>query len=143
MKTVEKIRITPDLIVNEMGLERPQNFFCEVDTVGDPKSGEATAPTVHPRYDHWWIGETDLRFTVCLPGAHYIESVYIYNNYEGQNNVRIRMGTPFVWETEHNVRPEEKKWCGFPLNCETEYIQFSFNNNVAPSEIVLYGYKTG
>ena len=143
MNIVEKIRITPDMIVNDMGIERPQNFFCEFDTIGDPKAGNATAPTVHPRYDHWWIGQTDLRFTVCLPGAHYIESVYIYNNYEGENDVRIQAGTPFKWENDTTVRPAEKTWCGFDLGYETEFIRFSFNNNVAPSEIVLYGYKTG
>ena len=143
MKQVEKIRITPDMIVNDMGLERPQNFFCEVDSVGDPKAGGATAPTVHPRFDHWWIGETDLRFTVCLPGAHYIESVYIYNNYEGEHDVRIHAGTPFAWEHEKTVRPAERTWCGFELGFETEFIHFAFNNNEAPSEIVLYGYKTG
>ena len=57
----QKIRITPDMIINDMGLERVENFFCEFDTDGDPLYGvEPQIPQVHPRHDHWWVGQTAL-----------------------------------------------------------------------------------
>ena len=35
----EKIRITKEMIINDMGLERPSLFFEEFDKVGDPLYG--------------------------------------------------------------------------------------------------------
>lgn len=46
----QKIRITPDMIINDMGIERVENFFNEFDIVGDPLYGiEGEKPVVHPR----------------------------------------------------------------------------------------------
>ena len=71
-----KIRVTPQMIINDMGLERPSNFFAEFDKVGDPLYGiEGEAPQIHSRFDHWWIGETDLIFTVELDGIYKITNV--------------------------------------------------------------------
>lgn len=141
MKKPEKIRITPDMIINDMGIENVANFFCEFDTDGDPLYGvEGETPKVHPRYDHWWIGQTDLSFTVDLGGVYRITDIYIYNNY-GANPANVRMGTPFKWELDKIFTPEGQKWCGFKIDFDTQYINFTFNNNIAPSEILLYGYK--
>ena len=71
--TPHKIRVTPDMIINDMGIERVSNFFCEFDKVGDPKNGVlGEAPAVHPRHDHWWIGQTDLSFTIEFDGIYRI-----------------------------------------------------------------------
>ena len=78
-KTVQKIRVTPEMIINDMGLEYPQNFFCEFDTEGDPLNGiEGEAPKIHPRKDGWWIGKTNLSFTVELDGIYRITNLYFY-----------------------------------------------------------------
>jgi len=139
--TVQKIRITPEMIINDMGLERPENFFCEFDTVGDPSNGiEGEAPKVHPRNDGWWIGKTNLSFTIELDGIYKITNLYIYNN-SGAHKARMRMGIPFSWEFDKEFIPEMQKWSGFEVGFDTKYINFEFNNNNAPSEIILYGYK--
>lgn len=141
MKKPEKIRITPDMIINDMGLENVANFFCEFDTDGDPLYGvEGEIPKVHPRYDHWWIGQTDLSFTVDLGGVYRITDIYIYNNY-GAHPATVRMGTPFKWELDKIITPEGQKWCNFKIDFDTQFINFTFNNNIAPSEMLLYGYK--
>lgn len=141
MKTPKKLRITPDMIINDFGVENVANFFCDFDTDGDPLNGEAgEAPKTHPRYDHWWIGESDLAFTVDLGDIYHITDVYIYNNY-GEYPANIKMGTPFSWELQKVFVPEGQKWCGFKIDFDTQFINFSFNNNQAPSEILLYGYK--
>jgi diaminopimelate decarboxylase len=51
------------------------------------------------------------------------------------------MGTPFSWEYNEELAPEQRKWTGFETSHKTQYINFSFNNNQAPSEIIVYGYK--
>ena len=141
-KTVQKIRVTPEMIINDMGLEYPQNFFCEFDTEGDPLNGiEGEAPKIHPRKDGWWIGKTNLSFTVELDGIYRITNLYFYNN-SGSHKARVRMGTPFTWEFDKEFVPEMQKWCGFDANFDTRYVNFEFNNNEAPSEIIIYGYKT-
>ncbi len=137
----QKIRVTPEMILNDMGIERVSNFFCEFDTDGDPLYGvEGAIPQVHPRYDHWWIGETDLAFTVELDGTYQITDMYFYNNY-GAHKARVKMGTPFSWEFDKEFVAEDKKWTHFETKHQTQYINFSFNNNKAPSEIIIYGYK--
>ena len=141
-KTVQKIRVTPEMIINDMGLEYPQNFFCEFDTEGDPLNGiEGEAPKIHPRKDGWWIGKTNLSFTVELDGIYRITNLYFYNN-SGSHKARVRMGTPFTWEFDKEFVPDMQKWCGFDTNFDTRYVNFEFNNNEAPSEIIIYGYKT-
>ncbi|MBO5287210.1 MAG: hypothetical protein J6B34_03715 [Clostridia bacterium] len=141
MNKPEKIRITPEMLINDFGVEKIENFFCEFDNDGDPLYGtEGSIPQVHPRYDHWWIGESDLQFTVELEGIYQITNIYIYNNY-GAHKATVKMGTPFSWEFVKELVPEDKKWTGFETPCETQYINFSFNNNQAPSEILIYGYK--
>ncbi|MBR7100886.1 MAG: hypothetical protein IKC74_01215 [Clostridia bacterium] len=141
-KTVQKIRVTPEMIINDMGLEYPQNFFCEFDTEGDPLNGiEGEVPKIHPRKDGWWIGKTNLSFTVELDGIYRITNLYFYNN-SGSHKARVRMGTPFTWEFDKEFVPDMQKWCGFDTNFDTRYVNFEFNNNEAPSEIIIYGYKT-
>ncbi len=153
MAASQKIRITPEMIINDMGIERVSNFFCEFDNDGDPLYGTPGAiPQVHPRHDHWWIGQTDLAFTVELDGIYQITNMYIYNDYDaykpekdkadyGVRKVRVKMGTPFSWEYNEELAPEQRKWTGFETSFKTRYISFSFNNNQAPSEILIYGYK--
>ena len=71
--TPQKIRVTEDMIINDMGIERVSNFFCEFDNDGDPLYGViGESPKIHRRFDHWWIGETDLAFTVELDGIYHI-----------------------------------------------------------------------
>ena len=149
----QKIRITPEMIINDMGIEKVSNFFCEFDTDGDPLYGvEGAAPQVHPRHDHWWVGQTDLSFTVELGAVYQITNIYIYNDYDeykpekdkadyGVRKVRVRMGTPFSWEYDEELAPDVRKWTGFEAKHQTEYINFTFNNNQAPSEILIYGYE--
>ena len=149
----EKIRITPDMLINDFGVERIENYFCEFDTDGDPLYGvEGEVPKIHQRHDHWWIGESDLCFTVDLGAIYQITNMYIFNNYDehkpekdqhdyGVRKVNVKMGTPFKWEYDEVLAPEVRKWTGFETKHETQYINFSFNNNQAPSEIVIYGYK--
>ena len=149
----QKIRVTPDMLINDMGIERIENFFCEFENDGDPLYGiEGQKPQVHPRHDHWWVGETDLAFTVDLGDIYQITNMYIYNDYDeykpekdkhdyGVRKVRVKMGTPFSWEYDEQLAPEVRKWTGFETSYKTQYINFSFNNNQAPSEILIYGYK--
>ena len=149
----QKIRITPEMIINDMGIERVSNFFCEFDNDGDPLYGvEGQIPQVHPRHDHWWVGQTDLSFTVDLGAIYQITNMYIYNDYDeykpekdkadyGVRKVKVKMGTPFSWEYDEELAPEKRKWTGFETKHQTQYINFSFNNNQAPSEIVVYGYE--
>lgn len=151
----QKIRITPEMILNDMGIEKVSNFFCEFDTDGDPLYGvEPQIPQVHPRHDHWWVGKTDLSFTVDLGATYQITNIYIYNDYDaykpekdkadyGVRKVNVRMGTPFSWEYNEDLAPEQRKWTGFETKHVTEYINFTFNNNQAPSEIIVYGYEVG
>ena len=48
----QKIRVTPDMLINDMGIERIENFFCEFDNDGDPLYGiEGQKPQVH-KYVH-------------------------------------------------------------------------------------------
>ena len=118
------------MIINDMGLECPANFFCEFDTVGDPLNGVyGEAPKVHPRNDGWWIGKTNLSFTVELDAVYKITNIFFYNN-SGAHPARVRMGTPFTWEFDKEFVPEMQKWCGFDANFDTRYINFEFNNNV-------------
>ena len=149
----EKIRVTPDMLINDFGVERIENYFCEFDNDGDPLYGvEGAVPQIHQRHDHWWIGESDLCFTVDLGAVYQITNMYIFNNYDehkpekdkhdyGVRKVKVKMGTPFSWEYDEELAPEVRKWTGFETKYETQYINFSFNNNQAPSEIVIYGYK--
>ena len=149
----QKIRITPEMILNDMGIEKVSNFFCEFDTDGDPLYGvEGQRPQVHPRHDHWWVGKTDLAFTVDLGAIYQITNMYIYNDYDeykpeqdkadyGVRKVRVKMGTPFSWEYNEELAPKVREWTGFETSYKTQYINFSFNNNQAPSEIVIYGYE--
>ena len=149
----EKIRVTPDMLINDFGVERIENYFCEFDNDGDPLYGvEGAVPQIHQRHDHWWIGESDLCFTVDLGAIYQITNMYIFNNYDehkpekdkhdyGVRKVKVKMGTPFSWEYDEELAPEVRKWTGFETKYETQYINFSFNNNQAPSEIVIYGYK--
>lgn len=136
-----KIRVTPQMIINDMGLERPANFFAEFDKVGDPLYGiEGEAPQIHSRFDHWWIGETDLIFTVELDGIYKITNVLFYND-RGDFDATVRMGTPFSWEYVNKFTQKKQVWSIMEVGFDTRYINFSFNNNEAPSEILLYGYK--
>ena len=139
--TPEKIKIVKDMIINDAGLENPANFFCEFDKVGDPLNGiEGEAPTVHPRHDTWWIGQTDLSFTVELDGTFEISCIYFYNN-SGDHSARVRMGTPFTWEYDKEFIQKKQEWSKLDVGYQTQYINFTFNNNDAPSEILVYGYK--
>ena len=80
--TPHKIRVTEDMIINDMGIERVSNFFCEFDNDGDPLYGViGESPKVHRRFDHWWIGETDLAFTVELDGIYHITDIFLYNEF--------------------------------------------------------------
>ncbi|MBR7100887.1 MAG: hypothetical protein IKC74_01220 [Clostridia bacterium] len=139
--TPQKIRITPEMIINDMGIEKVSNFFCEFENDGDPLYGViGESPKIHRRFDHWWIGQTDLSFTVELDGIYQITDIFLYNEF-GAHKARVRMGTPFTWEFDKEFVPEMQKWCGFKAEAETQYINFTFNNNDAPSEIIIYGYK--
>ena len=73
-----KIRVTENMIINDMGIERVSNFFCEFDNDGDPLYGEIGAkPQVHRRFDHWWVGETDLSgVTVVVEHGFGLKSWY-------------------------------------------------------------------
>ena len=123
-----KIRVTENMIINDMGIERVSNFFCEFDNDGDPLYGEIGAnPQVHRRFDHWWIGETDLSFTVELDGIYEITDIYLYNEF-GDHAARVRMGTPFKWEFDKEFTPKMQEWCGFKAGANTQYINFTFNN---------------
>lgn len=149
----QKIRVTPEMLINDMGIERIENFFCEFENDGDPLYGvEGQIPQVHPRHDHWWVGQTDLAFTVDLGAIYQITNMYFYNDYDaykpeadkhdyGVRKVRVKMGTPFSWEYDELHAPKEREWTGFETGYKTRFINFSFNNNQAPSEILIYGYK--
>ena len=153
MNRPEKIRITPDMLINDFGVEKIENYFCEFDNDGDPLYGvEGAVPQIHQRHDHWWIGESDLCFTVDLGAIYQITNMYFFNNYDehkpekdkhdyGVRKVKVKMGTPFKWEYDEELAPEVRKWTGFETKHETQFINFSFNNNQAPSEIIVYGYK--
>ncbi len=136
-----KIKVTEDMIINDMGIEKVSNFFCEFENDGDPLYGViGESPKVHRRFDHWWIGETDLAFTVELDGIYRITDIFFYNEF-GEHRVNVKMGTPFSWEFNEVFVPKMQEWCGFKAGADTRYINFSFNNNDAPSEILIYGYK--
>ena len=137
----EKIKITNDMIINDMGLERPYLFFEEFDKVGDPLHGvEGELPQIHPRKDSWWIGKTDLIFTIELDGIYKITNVFFYND-TGDFKATVRMGTPFTWEFTKEFTQSCKTWSNMEAGFDTRYVNFVFNNNEAPSEIILYGYK--
>ena len=88
MNKTQKIRVTPDMLINDMGIEKIENFFNEFDNDGDPLYGiEGAIPQVHPRHDHWWIGQTDLQFTVELDGIYQITNMYIYNDYDAYDEI--------------------------------------------------------
>ena len=78
------------------------------------------APAVHPRHDHWWIGETNLAFTIELDGIYKITDVYFYNN-TGDHIARVKMGTPFAWEFDKEFTQKKQEWCGFDVNFDTDF----------------------
>ena len=50
MNRPEKIRITPDMLINDFGVEKIENYFCEFDNDGDPLYGvEGAIPQIHQR----------------------------------------------------------------------------------------------
>ena len=139
----EIIRITQEQLINDKGLCDVYRYFAENGTVGDPAAGTGTAPEYNPGRNDGWLGLEELCFTVDLGTDYYIEKVCIYDHHQWTNRLGLRWGTPFAWENEKVIFPKGRSWGTYMLDATAQFLNFRFNFNAAPAQIVLYGYRVG
>ena len=139
----EKIRVTREMIINDKGLCEPYRYFAELDTVGDPAAGAGNVPAYNPGRNDGWAGLEELCFTVDFGTEYYIEKVCVYDHHQWTNRYGLRWGTPFAWENEKVIFPKGRDWGTYPIEATTQFLNFRFNHNTAPGQIVLYGYRVG
>ena len=81
-------------------------------------------------------------FTVDLFAPYMVQYVYVY--FENANsNLVIETGTPFAYENKIELKDSQGKWNKIEVNQETRYLDLTFQNGKAPSEVLIYGYQTG
>ena len=81
-------------------------------------------------------------FTVDLFSKHRVKYIYVYFEDEGCS-LKVETGTPFDYENEFNLTSSQKKWNRIEINKKTRYIDLTFQNGKAPSEVIIYGYSVG
>ena len=80
--------------------------------------------------------------TVDLFSEHMVKYIYVYFEDEG-SNLKAETGTPFAYENEFKIESSSKKWNRLEIGEKTRYIDITFQNGKAPSEVIIYGYQTG
>lgn len=124
-------------------------MFDEQDTL-DPlcdSTKEAQSAQATLDYDaNGTIDEVDksasFDFTVDLFSEHMVKYIYVYFEDEGCS-LKAETGTPFAYENEFKVEGSTKQWNKIEIGMETRYIDLTFQNGKAPSEVIIYGYQTG
>lgn len=124
-------------------------MFDEQDTLDPLCDSTKDAKTAQATLDYDANGAIDdkdksafFNFTVDLFSEHYVKYIYLYFEVEG-GSLKAETGTPFAYENEFNLTNSAKKWNCLEINSKTRYIDLTFQNGKAPSEVVFYGYQTG
>ena len=124
-------------------------MFDEQDTLDPSCDIGGDAKTPQQTLDHnadGAIDDTDksgfFDFTVDLFAPYMVQYIYVY--FEVDNaNLKVETGTPFAYENAITYENGTKKWNKIEINQETRYLDLTFQNGRAPSEVLIYGYKTG
>ena len=124
-------------------------MFDEQDTLDPLCDSTRDAKTAQAILDYDANGAIDdkdrssyFNFTVDLFSEHNVKYIYLYFEAEGCS-FKAETGTPFAYENEFNLTNSSKKWNCLEINSETRYIELTFQNGKAPSEVIFYGYQTG
>lgn len=92
------------------------------------------------------IDEDDLQavydVTVDLKCVHYVDSIYVYYQGDGKS-ITVEAGTPFKYEFSKTSTGEKYKWTRIDIGGDYRYVNLSFKNGQAPTEILFYGYEVG
>lgn len=129
-------------------LKNFSSFFDEQNTA-DPRNGNnADVENSIGALDSDGDGDIDstdkehyFELAIDLRTEYDIECVYVYFPVDGAK-VLLETGTPFDYEDSFSATCTAK-WNRIDIDKNTRYISFSYQNAIAPSEILVYGVQTG
>ncbi len=124
-------------------------MFDEQDTLDPLCDSTNDAKSPQPILDHDANGAIDdkdrsgfFNYTVDLFSEHMVKYIYLYFEDEG-SVFKAETGTPFAYENQFKLDSSTKKWNCLEIGEKTRYIELTFQNGKAPSEVMIYGYRTG
>lgn len=138
--TPYKLKLTPDMVINEVAQGDAGLLVDEQDKVGDPPVNQCTTGWF-VGYKSWYLPSNA---TIDLGRDHVITSIYVYDA-EGIGSVKLSYGQPFCWMELFTIKTDKyKTWQKFDFqNIITRHIQISRADTSAINEIVVYGYPAG
>ena len=130
-------------------------IFDEQDFIGDPRSdidsGEFPQFPVSflPVYDangNGDIANDDLEHvyevTLDLGAMHYLDSIYVFFE-EAGDAITFETGEPFKYDNTVTYACDSMSWSKVEIKRQTRYVNIKFKNGQAPSELAVYGIRTG
>ncbi|MBN2473688.1 MAG: hypothetical protein JXB62_03695 [Pirellulales bacterium] len=133
-----KLKLTPDMVVNESDLGNPEAMVDEQEGIADSPAG-APENTWKVPSNHW--REFPYSAHIDLGRETNLATLWIFDTYN-TGELEISIGEPGQWKKTHTFQSDRyMTWTKIPLDVTTRYLRFT---RVKPScifsEIALYEY---
>ena len=141
---VVKIRVTEDMLYDEVGFIDLDRLVDEFDNVGDLMTNTDYRPETTPKCGGGWKDELGLSVTIDLGANYHISAIFYYHPML-KPNLAFSMKTNRLddWGTAVNAEGQSR-WTKVEVDLDGHYLHITAPNaSVMPSELVLYGYRTG
>lgn len=143
-KDVIKIRVTEDMLYDEVGFIDLDNLVDEFDSVGDLMTNTDYRPESSPKTGGGWKDELGLSVTIDLGANYHISAIFYYHPVLKTNlTVSAKTNRLDAWgSTVETIG--QARWTKVEVDIDGHYLHISAPNaSGIPSELVLYGYRTG
>ncbi len=135
----ERIKLTPDMIINESAFGDATALIDEQDAIGDPAGGKGMRPT-HPFFPGWTAWQYPLHVVIDLKVPYQISQVSLFNE-TGESPLILQTGSPKAWKDHPITLNGYREWKSFPLRDTSRYLRITLARPASLAEIALYGTK--
>jgi hypothetical protein len=133
----ERIRLTPDMVLNESAVGDATLLVDEQDAVGDPASGKAGHPS-RPYFPGWTAWQYPVHAAIDLGSECQVDKVFFYNE-TGSNPIEMSTGKPFAWKTRSVSVGGYQTWFEVPVGERTRWLRLTLTKPTSLPEIAVYG----
>lgn len=138
-----RIRLTPEMVLNETGPGDAAKLVDEQEAAGDPAGGNGGKPESRWKPSEMQ-GLVPVYAMIDLGVEHEVDSLYCYTG-QARGKMEIFWGEPFAWKSVGEVRTDRSpQWNTAKIGQKTRFLRLAFSSPFAtPFEVVLYGKALG
>ena len=136
----EKLRLTPDMVINESGVGDAGLLVDEQDAVGDPPTKPGARPE-RPYFPGWQSWRYPAHVIIDCGEAQKATILAVFNE-TGKSTITIAGGRPTGWTKPRDLALDEyRQWHTFSFTEPTRYIRITTTAPTSLPEIVAHGVR--